>query len=98
MSFDCQRTTCPVWEDRRIATNRIPATRHDSKADPRPQLKGPRPARAEDLRKARAGLTELRRVSQVAAVPDEVSSVEQVEDFTVQDEASALAGELERAT
>lgn len=71
---------------------------HTSKTDPRPELKSTRATGAEDLREARAGLTELRRVREVAAVPDEVSGVEQVEDFTVQDEASALAVELERAT
>ncbi len=78
---DAETTTRPAWEDRRRAENRIPASRGDSKADPRPQLKSPRAAGAEDLCGARAGLAELRWVGEVAAVPDEVSCIEQVEDF-----------------
>ena len=40
-------------------------------------------------------MSELSRVSQVAAIPDEVCGIEQVEDFTVQDEAPLFEAERE---
>ena len=49
------------------------------------------------MREASGGLSELRRVGEVATVPDEVGGVEQVEDLAEQDETHALAPEREGA-
>lgn len=73
------------------ATNRTPIIRDASKADPRTQLKSTWAAGAEDLCEARARLTEFGRVSDVAAVLNQVGGVEKIEDFAEQDQAHPLA-------